>query len=209
RQSAEESLALFRAQGDQRGEIEVLLLSGGIIQFLEGMGGKVELQGEALRLARFIGDEWREAKALGALAWDQRDIKQSHKYREEAIKIFRQVGDWRNLAFYLGALGESLIMRGEIQTAKKLLDEAHEINQRMNNRRESEFVLTSYGYLALIEEDYGRACVFFRENAKIMNELGNRMGYLWARARLGYVTLRQGNVREAHEILTTTILDFH
>ena len=35
------------------------------------------------------------------------------------------------------------------------------------------------------------------------------MGYLWGRARLGYVALREGSVAEAHQILADTIENFH
>ena len=35
------------------------------------------------------------------------------------------------------------------------------------------------------------------------------MGYLWARARLGYVALREGSVAEAHQILVDTTENFH
>lgn len=35
------------------------------------------------------------------------------------------------------------------------------------------------------------------------------MGYLWGRARLGDVALREGSVAEAHQILADTIENFH
>lgn len=35
------------------------------------------------------------------------------------------------------------------------------------------------------------------------------MGYLWGRARLGYVALREGSVAEAHQILVDVIENFH
>jgi hypothetical protein len=35
------------------------------------------------------------------------------------------------------------------------------------------------------------------------------MGYLWARARLGYVLLCEGNVPEAHHILVEVVDNFH
>jgi hypothetical protein len=35
------------------------------------------------------------------------------------------------------------------------------------------------------------------------------MGHLWARACLGYITLREGNVAEAHKILVEVVENFH
>jgi non-specific serine/threonine protein kinase len=209
RQRAEESLALFRTRGDQQGEIEALLSLAGPMQYLEGMDRTVELEQEALRLARSIGDVWREAKALGALGWDDSDLEKRRENWGEAIRLFRQVGDLQHLEFHLGALGESLALRGDVEAAEKLLAEAHEINQRTHNRRASEFALNAYGYLALIDRDYARARDCFAENAQNMDELGNRIGYLWARGRLGFALLLQGRVAEAREIILQTLQDFH
>jgi hypothetical protein len=39
--------------------------------------------------------------------------------------------------------------------------------------------------------------------------MGNRMGVLWGRARLGYVALREGSVAEAHQILVNVIENFY
>ena len=209
RRSEEAALALYRALGDLHGEIDVLLVLGGVMQFLEGWDRKSEIQKEALRLAQSINDLRHEARAYGALGWDHRDVEKAFEYWRNAIQLFRQVGDWGNLSFYLGVLGEWLVSRGEIQEAEQLLREAGKINQRMNNHKEMEFILTSYGYIALVAKDYDRAIEHFRENARLMDEVGNRMGYLWAQARLGYALVLKGDISAAQNILFETLNGFH
>jgi len=209
RQSEEAALELYRAHGNLHGEIDVLLVLGGVMQFLEGWDRKTELQMDALRLAKSINDLRHEARAYGALGWDHRDVEKAFEYWQKAIQLFRQVGDWGNLSFYLSVLGEWLVSRGEIKEAEQLLKEASEINQRMNNHREMEFVLTSYGYIALATKDYDKAIDHFRENARLMHEVGNRMGYLWAQARLGYAIVFKGDISVAQNILFDTLNGFH
>jgi len=209
RQSEEAALALYRAHGNVRGEINVLLSLGGVMQILEGWDRKVELQKEALRLAKSINDLRHEARAYGALGWDHRDVEKAYEYWQNAIRLFRQVGDWGNLTFYLGVFGEWLVATGKLQQAERFLKEADEINQRIGNRRDVEFVLTANGYLALAAKYYDRAIEHFSENARLMNDVGNRMGYLWAQARLGYAATLKGDTSVAQNILFETLDSFY
>jgi len=209
RQSGETALGLFRAHGDVRGEIDVLIKLGGVMQYLEGWDRKVEIQEQALGLAQSINDVWREAKAYGALGWDHRNVEKAYGYWQKAVQLFRQLGDWGNLTFYLGVFGEWLVSTGKLQQAEQFLREADELNRQMGNRREMEFVLTAHGYLALAARDYDRAIDHFSENARLLNEVGNRMGYLWAQARLGYAVALKGDTSAAQTILFETLSSFH
>ena len=122
--------------------------------------------------------------------------------------LFRQAGDWRFLAQTLGILGLTVLSNGDLESAEEFLDEAYEVNQR-TNQSAMEFVLTGKGLLCMLRGDYGRARAFLQQNIDNLEKMGNQMGVLWGRARLGYVALREGNVAEAHQILIETIEDFH
>ena len=61
----------------------------------------------------------------------------------------------------------------------------------------------------MLRGEYDQARAFFQKNIENHEKTGNRMGFLWGRARLAYVALREGNVAEAHRILTDTIENFH
>ncbi|RPJ43466.1 MAG: hypothetical protein EHM21_11490, partial [Chloroflexi bacterium] len=195
RSIAEECLAVFRASGDREGEYETLLLMGGVAQFLEGMDQKTVFQLEALNLARSMGDVWREGRALSTLGWDRRDLQLSRQRWEEAIVLLRQAGDWRGLAETLGILGFTVLSDGDLEAAQKFLEEAYAVNQKINYK-EMEFVLTGKGILALLRGEYRQARDFLQMNTAHLEEMGNRMGVLWSRARIAYVALREGNVEE-------------
>ncbi|HEX9838221.1 MAG TPA: helix-turn-helix domain-containing protein [Anaerolineales bacterium] len=208
RSIAEECLAVFRSCGDQQGEYDALILMGRVSQFAAGMEQRVEFHRQALTLARSMSDVLRQAYALCMLGWDQRDPQRGREQWEEAIVLFRQIGDWRFLAHTLGILGYTVLSNGDLEAAEKFLNEAYEVNQRINNI-EIEFVLTGKGILCMLRGEYDQARTFLQKNIEDHEKTGDRMGYLWGRARLGYVALREGSVAEAHQILIETIENFY
>jgi len=122
--------------------------------------------------------------------------------------LFRQVGDWRFLAQTLGILGLTVLSNGDLESAQEFLDEAYEVNKQSNNRA-MEFVLTGKGILCMLRGEYEQARAFLQKNIVDMEKMGNRMGVLWGRARLGYVALREGSVAEAQQILVDVIENFY
>ena len=208
RSIAEECLAVFRSCGDQQGEYDALILMGNMRQFAAGIEQRAAFSRQALALARSMGDVLRQAFALYVLGWDQRDPKRSREQLEEAVVFFRQAGDWRFLAQTLGILGLTVLLNGDLESAQEFLDEAYEVNKQSNNRA-MEFVLTGKGILCMLRGEYEQARAFMQKNIDDLEKMGNRMGVLWGRARLGYVALREGNVAEAHRILSDTIENFH
>jgi len=71
-----------------------------------------------------------------------------------------------------------------------------------------EFILTAKSQLCLLRGEYEKARAFLEEDLDMQKEVGNRMGYLWARARLAHVALREGNVAETHQMLVDVIKSF-
>lgn len=208
REIIEECLTFNREHGRRAGEYFALQLLGGTAQFLEGMDQKVALQTRALAIAREMGDAWREAYALSNLGWDQRDPHLARQRWEQAITLLRQAGDWRKLAETLGIMGFTVLSNGGIDEADRYLEEAYEINRQINNR-EMEFVLTGKGTLALLKGDYARARALLEENIAFQEEIGNRMGTLWARARIAPIALGEGNLEEARQVLMEALGNFH
>jgi tetratricopeptide (TPR) repeat protein len=155
-----------------------------------------------------MGDVLRQAFALSMLGRDQRDPQRSREQLEEAVVLFRQVGDWRFLAQTLGILGYTVLSNGDLESAQEFLDEAYEVNQQ-SNKSAMDFVLTGKAILCMLRGEHGQARAFLQKNIDDLEEKGNRMRVLWGCAWLGYVALREGSVAEAHQILVETIENFH
>jgi hypothetical protein len=121
----------------------------------------------------------------------------------------RRAGDRIILIPALAISGFTFLLNGDLEQAEKVLDEAYEVNRQINDKP-SEFVLTGQAMLASLRGEYGQARAFLQENIDALAETGNRLGYLWGRARLAYyVALREGSVTEAHQILVDVIENFH
>ncbi|HET6822477.1 MAG TPA: helix-turn-helix domain-containing protein [Anaerolineales bacterium] len=208
RSIAEECLAVFRTYNDPQGEYDALMLMGSVAQFVAGMEQRTEFFRQALALARSMGDVLRQAIALSMLGWDQRDPRLGRQQWEKASVLLRQASSWRYLAQTLGILGFTVLSNGDLDSAEEFLEEAYQVNQRINNT-EREFVLTGKGILCMLRGEYGQARAFLQKNIDDQEEMANRMGILWGRARLGYVALREGSVAEARQILADTIENFH
>jgi len=72
-----------------------------------------------------------------------------------------------------------------------------------------EYVLTGKGILCMLRGEYGQARLYLQMNIDNLEKMGNRVGVLWGRARLGDVALREGSIAEAHQVLVDTIENFH
>jgi predicted ATPase/DNA-binding SARP family transcriptional activator len=207
RSAVEECLPLYRAVEDQHGEVDGLNLRG-FISISDG-DKKVEYYcQQALALARSLGDLVRQATALNIMGWAQNDLKRGITCWEEAIPLYREMGNWRPLANCLGRVGLSLVMDGEIEPAQKYLDEASSLYRQLNIHADQRQLISAYGLLAVLRGDYAEARAFFQENARVAKELGNRLDYLWSNARIGDAELREGNLIEARRVFAETAQEF-
>ena len=203
RSTIEECLEFYRASGNQQGEINSLLLLARIVD----AETRTVLNQKALDLARSIDDVWREARALWAIGDDHRDSNHAIAHWEEAIALFRKVGDWRRLAVSLSRLADFVVVDGDFGYAQKMLDEAIELNRLLNNKSLMGNILFAKGNMALIRGNYVLARASFQQQLTIHNELG--LGLDWTHSRLGCVALREGNLTEAHQIFDETARNFH
>lgn len=208
RKDGEEAIAIFRSVEDKQGEVDALLVLAGAMQYLEGMDRKMEILSAALGAAQSIGDDWRQGRALLGLSWDTRDLQRSYEYSEKAVALFRRAGDWRMLVLMLGILGHLQVMNNEVSRARAKVSESLELGRRINAKTEMEFALVASAYIALADGDYESAQNYLLEWAEVAEELGNRMEYLWTRARLGYVLVCEGNLPLAREILSECVREF-
>jgi len=212
RNAAEECLALFRTCDDPQGEIDGLLLMESVLRYLgtieQVTERKAEYGQEALALAKSLGDRWRQAQALAHLGWDHREYSRARAYWDEAVVLFREVGDFVLLADFLGALAELEILYGDFESARGRLDEAIEVNRQMNNEMGSALFLGALSKLATVKGDFVKGRAFLEQALTLTEESGDHANHLWARSHLGHLVLRQGNLTEARDIFSKTAQGF-
>ena len=209
RDTAEQSLALFRVLNDRSGEIDALILLAATYSYTRDQTEMFKLYQQALTLSETLGDIWRQAKINHRLGWDQAHYNLQHSlpYLEKAIDLFSEVGDQRSQADILCCIGTLRLQNGEIELAQEYLDEAQmlfpsdEIDMRV-------YFQIAKSMIALMHGDYEQAHTLLQETLDHAEKLGNRFDYMWAQVRLGYLALRQGNIRKAREIFKETAVVF-
>jgi len=201
---AEESLSLYRAVSDPAGEVDALLLLAWISSMVEQ---KRELIQRALAVAESIGDARRKSSALWQLGWLHQG-QEGLVYWEKAIALTRSLGNWRGLAGSLSTTGFFLVLNGELESAKRYLDEANRLYQQLNLNPPPSHLLSAFSQIALLQGDFKQARLYLEESIRINIEFGSRQAYLWARARLGYVAMCEGNFSEARQSFYETARSF-
>ncbi|MEK6274503.1 MAG: tetratricopeptide repeat protein [Actinomycetota bacterium] len=187
----------------QRGEGEPALLLRfcrvlGPFWFLRGYWdeGRTWLE-DALALAPeptvMRGNALRE---LSSLEW-HRDLERGRAAAEEAIAIFRALGDEDGLAGSLTSAGTFLSMSGATAEARVLFEEAAEVATRSGNRKNLSMALGNLGSVAFMEHDYEGACDFFEQVLEISRTIGHRYGTAVAISNLGMAAFQLGHYADA------------
>ena len=206
--AAEECLALYRACKDQLGEIDGLMVLAYTIFISGNVMQAMELAQQALALAQSLGDTWREAMLLFHLSFYDPDLTRAFPYSEQAITLLRQLKDWSSLVFCLDRAGEIALLQGHIQLAEKYITESLPLSRQVNFKAGLTAGLEIYGRIAFSRGDYEQARASVQESIAISQEIGNRNNYLWSRAHLGYISLCQADMLEAHAIFSETAQAF-
>ena len=207
---AQESLEIYRAQKDQHGEIDGLVLLARSMFQLTELEQSLEVALQALALSRSLGDKYREARSLmrvGECRW-QLTTYHDFTYIEQAIHLNRELKNWSGLAGCTVDAARKVLLHGSLQVAEKYAEEAMSLFRQLDEKRGLSAALEIYGRIALVRGDSEKAHAFLRESIEIRQELGERMGYLWSRSALGYCTLRQGDIVAARHIFSETAQEF-
>jgi tetratricopeptide (TPR) repeat protein len=205
---AEEGLALFRAAGDRKGEVDILISLENMYQFKDEIETSLEIGKQTVALAEALGDRWRLANAFLYLGWGYHDLEKRFGYWEKAIPLFREVGDQITLANLLGLLGQFRVFHGDFELGEKCVEEAMRLWQANRRANVWDNPRVTKSVIALMKGEYEQAETLLRDVMISAQERGNRMSYHWAKVRLGHVLLRSGNLTEAHQLLMETAQNF-
>jgi predicted ATPase/class 3 adenylate cyclase len=159
-QIVEESLALYRSLGDERGAATVLnrLIYGAVA---EGNLAKARaLADECIALSRRFGDELGEATALGALAdaeWRSGNHELAMQLGQKSAELADAVGfDWWQAGVLL-RLGDWSLELGRSADAARFLREAAAVSHRAGSRMYRVFALALLARVAAEAGDIERA----------------------------------------------------
>jgi predicted ATPase/DNA-binding CsgD family transcriptional regulator len=149
------------------------------------------------------------AKALntaGAMCYYRADHKKGKRYNQEALAIFRELGDDRGTAWALGFLGvQALTSPVECKEGIKQLEEALALFRKLDYRPGITQVLIGLGEVARLDGDYERAEKAYQEAIDVASKIGNKLQEVISFSNLSYIAYHQGDFERAEAIAREAI----
>ena len=112
--------------------------------------------------------------AAGRLAWIASELSECAAAQQEALAIFRELGDQRGVAVALADLGFLALENSEPARARDLFDEADALAQILGDPRVTAHVRHTRAALAASERDFAQAFALDGEALTLCHQLGDR-----------------------------------
>ena len=176
RSSLDESLAIRRSLGDQRGIAVVLDNLGNVANQIGDLTAARALHEEAVKIHRRGADLGSLAATLtsaGYTAILQCDYAAARTYNEESLALSRALGDKRAAAYALDNLGDVARAAGDYATARSHHSEALAISQAVGDQRLVAQCLEGLARLATVQGNAERAVRIFAFEDRLRETIGS------------------------------------
>jgi non-specific serine/threonine protein kinase len=208
RLTAEQSLELARLRKNRKVEAFSLLNLGRVISMQGNMEMGAAFVQESLALYETLGDKAGQVNAIEWLCFNHNDLARSEHFAREGLRLAREIGHINSVAYFLSALAQRTVWAGDLSSSvENWLEEAQIIYDQLGNKSGRADTLNVFGELAYWQGDYERARQFFEEGLTLCEQLGSSLCELWARLKLGYVALQQGDLSQAQHLFKDVIRD--
>jgi predicted ATPase/class 3 adenylate cyclase len=174
----EESLAIWRANGDRRALGGTLTNLGTVIELQGDLDRAQALQEEALAIFRELNEPLRLATALNNLAlviWNKGDNQRATTLLEESAAIKRKEGNRVGLASSLNNLGMLAAESGDVDRARAYLEETLVIDRELGDPSGISDSLGNLAGLIAPTGDVARAAALDAEALEMRRDLGDRL----------------------------------
>jgi predicted ATPase/DNA-binding SARP family transcriptional activator/DNA-binding CsgD family transcriptional regulator len=144
------------------------------------------------------------AKALAGLGWImlfQGDYELAVATLEEAIELYKDLGDLSGEAIALMLLGFAVAHAGDVERFPALSEQCEALLQKPLERRAAAYLLIFLGMVALEAGDYERAVALLEESRASFRVLGDLRDESMSSFTLGMTELKRGNLQRGTEVL--------
>jgi tetratricopeptide (TPR) repeat protein len=166
------------------------------------------LFGQALTLARHLGDRRGEVVALWGLGEVERlvaEFGQAREYYTQALTLARHLGDRRGEADALWGLGEVERLVGDSRQAREYYTESLSLARHLGYQRAEADALWGLGQVERLVAQFGHAREYHTQALTIARHLGYRLGEADALWGLGQVERLVGEYGRAREYYTQAL----
>jgi len=200
---AEQSLALYQAQNDQRGIANALRVLGMAAGDQGDYTRAVALTEECLRLNRRIDNKLGIADALGVLgevACYQGDHRRATLVWEESLALAREMGDRWRIAAALKFLSFVALDQGDAARAQALASESLALNRELGDRRQSGSSLYALALAIRDQGDYVAARTMLAEAFALFAEVQEKLYRARALEALAGIAVVEGAYERAARV---------
>lgn len=209
---AEESVAIYRELGDQRGLAEALTLTGQTLVWQgEATLGHARLE-EGLAICRKAGDRWGEAQALyrlGSYLADYSGDRAGRTMLEESAAILEDLGEKYLFVSVLISLGIVDMGLGDYPAAQARFEQGLAVARKIRHPWGIADALTNLGCVYRIRGEYTNAQSRFEESQRVYQEYGRSIWETDVHCALAENAIAQGNLSTArlHIQAASTLLE--
>ena len=139
----------------------------------------------------------RALRGLGYLTWARGERAQSGRCHEEALALYREIGDSFGTGASLMNLGVFWREEGDLPRARRLMEEAASVHRTSGDVSAIAHTLGQLGLLALAEGDLERAAGLCEEGLALAREAGNDYAAAIILRAIAPVALQRGDHAEA------------
>ncbi len=176
-QALQESVARYRALGDDQGMADALNNLGHVVWDRSDNARAHPLFQESLSLRRTLGDERGVASSLNNLARVHRyqgDVEAATALYEQSVALWKRVGEPWGIATVLGNLGLEMGERGDYQRALSLHQESLALRRELGDKMGVSWSLTNVASIDTRLGNYERAVTLFEESLQLARQLGDK-----------------------------------
>jgi predicted ATPase/class 3 adenylate cyclase len=202
--NARGALAWYRAAGDadRAARLGVALHPLWMASSVEGRRALDEVLAEKSVAGDLRGRAlWAAATVAGA----QGDSASQKRFLDEALPLFRELGDRASLAEALRRRAGGAIRDGQFERARELLRESEGIAAEIGDRGLLAAVANAWAHIPLYQGDYEQAEVLFEEALQRAREAEDPGSVKFALTNLGLTVLEQGRLADAGSLFRASL----
>jgi tetratricopeptide (TPR) repeat protein len=207
----EESAALYRALGDQRGLAGSLCMWGGVVYHQRDLARARALVEESVALFRQTDDKLGLAKALfwrGHVTYAERDYKTAILSARESMELAQAIGALTWIAGPTSTLGRVALDKGDYAVAQSFFETSLAAYRRAENRVGMSIVLRCLAVLSCAQEKYESARSFYEQSLELWQEMSSQRNIAWTLNSLARVSLNMNYRPQAQRLLAESLALF-
>jgi tetratricopeptide (TPR) repeat protein len=145
----------------------------------------------------------------GGAAWFVGDRETTLRLTEQALSLYRQIGDRAGIADALTQLAPPLMGLGRVDEAQRVVEEGLAINRELGPRWELVLSTNMLANVAYARGDFARAQELYQESAELARRIGDLLLLVWNLHNQADLALEQEDAAQAESLARESLSVAH